>query len=229
IALALENNLDIAIQRYGPQIADTTVQIAEAGGFARGVSTNVTAGPNSASVSSAGTAAGTTQSATAASSNASSTAVGGSAVQASGPAIPNLDPVLTGVLNWGHVTTPQSSAFLTGNNELIQRQNIGNFGISKGFLTGTIVSLGLNNSNTSSNNPRNDFNPSTTSSLGLSFTQHLLQGFGTAINSRQIHIAKNNREVSDLTFKLQVETTIAAVMQLYWDLVSFHETVQVAK
>jgi hypothetical protein len=33
IALALENNLDIAIQRYGPQIADTAVQIAEAGGF----------------------------------------------------------------------------------------------------------------------------------------------------------------------------------------------------
>src|SRR5882672_10053452 len=93
IALALENNLDIAIQRYGPLIADTSVEIAQAGGFARGVSTNVTAGPNSASVSSAGTAAGTTQSATAASSNAASSAVGGSAVQSSGPAIPNLDPV----------------------------------------------------------------------------------------------------------------------------------------
>src|SRR5258707_957771 len=34
IALALENNLDIAIQRYAPQIADTSLQIAEAGGFA---------------------------------------------------------------------------------------------------------------------------------------------------------------------------------------------------
>ena len=63
----------------------------------------------------------------------------------------------------------------------------------------------------------------------MSFTQHLLQGFGTALNSRQIHIAKNNREVSDLTFKLQVETTVAAVMELYWDLVSFNEAVQVAR
>jgi hypothetical protein len=78
IALALENNLDIAIQRYGPMIADTALEIAQSGGFARGVSTNVIAGPNSASVSSAGTAAGTTQSVTASSSQASSSAVGGS-------------------------------------------------------------------------------------------------------------------------------------------------------
>src|ERR1041384_3040064 len=42
IALALENNIDLAIQRYGPQIADATVMQAEAGGFARGVSTTVT-------------------------------------------------------------------------------------------------------------------------------------------------------------------------------------------
>lgn len=229
IALALENNLDIAIQRYTPMIADTSIEIANAGGFARGASTNVTAGPNSASVSSAGTTAGSTQSATAASSVASSSAVGGSVVQSSGPAIPNLDPVLGAGFNWAHLTTAQSSAFLTGSNSLIQRQNIGNLALTKGFLTGTNVSLVLNNNNSSSNNPRNDFNPSTSSSLGVTITQHLLQGFGPAINGRQIRIAKNNREVSDLTFKLQVETTVAAVMDLYWDLVSFNKAVQVAK
>ncbi len=162
ISLALENNLDIAIQRYAPMIADSALEIAQAGGFARGVSTNVTAGPNSASVSSAGTAAGTTQSATASSSNAASSAVGGTAVQSSGPSIPSLDPVFTSNFNWAHSTTAQSSAFVTGTNALITRQNVGNFGISKGFLTGTTVSLGLNNTNSVSNNPRNDFNPSTT-------------------------------------------------------------------
>src|SRR6185369_4119556 len=72
-------------------------------------------------------------------------------------------------------------------------------------------------------------NPSTTSSLALNFSQHLLQGFGAAVNGRSIRIARNNREVSDLTFKLQVETTVAAVMNLYWDLVSFNKAVQVAK
>jgi outer membrane protein TolC len=56
-----------------------------------------------------------------------------------------------------------------------------------------------------------------------------LQGFGPGINARQIHIARNNREVADLTFKLQVETTVAAVMELYWDLVAFNENVRVAR
>jgi outer membrane protein TolC len=229
IALALENNLDIAIQRYGPLLADAAIELAEAGGFARGVSTNVTAGPSSSSVSTSGTTPGTTQSAGAASSTASSSAVGGSVLSSSGPAIPSLDPAFTGTLNWGHATTPQSSAFLTGSNALIQRQSISNFGITKGFLTGSNISLGLNNTSLTGNNPRNDFNPSTTSSLAITFTQHLLQGFGSAVNSRQIRIAKNNREVSDLTFKLQVETTVAAVMELYWDLVSFRDAVQVAQ
>ncbi|MBZ5617205.1 MAG: TolC family protein [Acidobacteriia bacterium] len=229
IALALENNLDIAIQRYGPQLADAVVMQAEAGGFARGVSTTVTAGPSSASVSSSGTTPGSNQNAASQASSGTASAVGGSVLQAGGPSIPSLDPAITGALSWAHQTTPQSSAFLTGTNELIQRQAITNFGIQQGFLTGTIVNLGLNNSSTTSNNPRNDFNPSTNSSLGLGITQHLFQGFGPGVNSRQIRIARNNREVSDLTFKLQVETTVAAVMMLYWDLVAFNDNVRVAR
>jgi outer membrane protein TolC len=229
IALALENNLDIAIQRYTPLLADAAVELAEAGGFARGVSTNVTPGPSSSTVSAAGTTPGTTQSVTAASSAASSSAVGGTVLNTSGPAIPSLDPAIIGSLSWGHITTPQTSAFLTGSNALIQRQSLSNFGITKGFLTGSSLTVGLNNTGLQGNNPRNDFNPSTTSSLAITFTQHLLQGFGTAVNSRQIHIAKNNREVSDLTLKLQVETTVAAVMELYWDLVAFRDAVQVAQ
>jgi len=228
IALALENNLDIAIQRYGPQLADAALQLAQAGGFARGVSTTVLAGPSSSTVSSTGTT-GATPSAGSISSAASATAIGGSVIQSSGPAIPSLDPAFTTTLNWAHLTTPQSSAFVTGTNALVQRQNLANFGIGKGFLTGTTIGLGLNNTNTSGNNPRNDFNPSTNASLALNFQQHLLQGFGRAINGRQIYIAKNNREVSDLTLKLQVITTVAAVMELYWDLVSFRDAVQVAK
>ncbi|HWB83125.1 MAG TPA: TolC family protein [Bryobacteraceae bacterium] len=229
IALALENNLDIEIQRYGPQIADADVLAAQAGGFARGVSTTVTPGPASASITSSGTTPGTNQVASSQASAGTASAVGGSILQQSGAPIPSLDPMLFGSANWAHNTTPQSSAFVTGTNSLIQRQDSTQVGIQKGFLTGTQVSLGLNNNAVTSNNPRSDFNPSTTSSLSLTLTQHLLQGFGTALNSRQIHIAKNNREVSDLTFKLQVVTTVAAVMELYWDLVAFNEQVRVAR
>ena len=71
-------------------------------------------------------------------------AVGGSVLQSSGPAIPNLDPILTGSASWAHQTTPQSNTFITGTTALIQRQDLSALGVQKGFLTGTIVNLGLN-------------------------------------------------------------------------------------
>jgi outer membrane protein TolC len=220
IALALENNLDIEIQRYVPQLADAAVLQTLGGGAARGVSTSVTAGPLSATVSSTGTTPG---------SSLTAIPTATATVASSGPAIPNLDPALTGGASWAHATAPQSSAFLTGTNSLITRQDNTSVGVQKGFLTGTIVSLGLTNSTITSNNMNNDFNPATSGTLSLNFTQHLLQGFGWGLNSRQIRIARNNREVSDLTLKLQVITTVTAVMELYWDLVAFNESVRVAQ
>ena len=229
IALALENNLDIAIQRYGPQLADAALVAAEAGTFARGVSTTVTAGPSSASVNSAGTSAGGNVSASSQASVANASAVGGSVLQASGPSIPALDPTFGFSSAWSHSTTPQSNSVLTGNTASISQAAQNNLALSKGFLTGTIISLGMTNSSITNNAIRSDFNPATTANLGVTFTQHLLQGFGVGVNARQIHIARNNREVADLTFKLQVITTVASVMELYWDLVAFHQNVEVAQ
>ena len=57
-------------------------------------------------------------------------------------------------------------------------------------------------------------------------TQNLLQGFGSAVNGRNIRVQKNNVKVSDLQFKQQVITTVSAALNLYWDLVSFNEDVR---
>jgi outer membrane protein TolC len=105
--------------------------------------------------------------------------------------------------------------------------DLGNFQYQQGFLTGTTVALGFSATGLTSNNRSADFNPATQGSLSLNLTQHLLQGFGIAVNSRQIHIAKNQRELSDLVFKQQVITTVAAVITLYWDLAAFNEDVRV--
>lgn len=226
IALALENNLDIEIQRYGPQLADASILRARAGGFARGVSTSVQSGPASSTGSSS---ASTGVSSNAASNVISSNTTGSTVVTQTGSAIPNLDPTVSANLRWAHTSAPQTSAFVTGTNALISRNDTSSVGVQQGFLTGTTVNLALSNQNLITNNRSADFNPSTSSTLGLNITQHLLQGFGRSVNSRQIQIAKNNREVSDLTFKNQVITTVAAVMNLYWDLVSFTEDVRVNK
>jgi len=226
IALALENNLDIEVQRYGPQIADTQVLRAQAGAFAEGVSTTVTAGPNSAQpggVAQSGVPGNPSTQASA----ASSTAVGNTVITQSGPPIPVFEPLLVGNASWAHQTVPESSVFIAGTDQLIQRQDVSGVTYQQGFTSGTSVSFGLNNSTNIGNSSTALFNPVTTSSLGITVTQHLLQGFSIAVNRRQIQIARNNRELSDLTFKLQVITTVAAVMDLYWDLVTFNENVRV--
>jgi outer membrane protein TolC len=58
-------------------------------------------------------------------------------------------------------------------------------------------------------------------------TQSLLQGRSIGVNNRYIRVAKNNLKVSDLLVKQQVATTAAAVLNLYWDLVSFNEAVRI--
>jgi outer membrane protein TolC len=214
IALALENNIDLEIQRYGPQVADNYLLRARAGGFASPVATSVFTPP--ASVTGPASSAGLQSYVT-----AGATQIG------IAPA--NFDPTLTGALGLAHNTTPQASSFTTGTSALIQRLETSSLGVQQNLVSGTLVSLGLTNSNVNTNSTRAQINPATNSSLSLSVTQHLLQGFGPALNTRQIRIAKNNREVSDLVFKAQVITTVSAIEDLYWDLVSYNENVRVQR
>jgi outer membrane protein TolC len=58
-------------------------------------------------------------------------------------------------------------------------------------------------------------------------TQHLLQGFGFLPNTRLIRITKNNREISDVAFRLQITTTVDQMENLYWNLVYAYENVKV--
>jgi len=209
IALALENNLDIEVQRYGLRLAEVDLDRAKAGGAIRGVSTSISQ---------------TTSGAT-----GGSAASGGSTGAVSAAGIPSLDPVMAMNYSWGHTTAPQVNSFIVGSNSIVSTINNGGFQIQKGFLTGATTTLGMTNRNTLSNSGRSDFNPSTTGALSLNITQPLLQGFGRALNSRLIRIAKNNLGVSDLVFRLQVITTVSTVISQYWNLVSYNEDVKVRR
>ena len=67
------------------------------------------------------------------------------------------------------------------------------------------------------------------SNFKATVTQPLLQGFGFASNTRFIRIAKNNRELSDVAFRLQVITTVNQIQTMYWDLVYAYENARVQK
>jgi outer membrane protein TolC len=227
IALALENNLDIAVARLTPKLQQSNLQRASAGQLLRNVSNSISTGPSSASL---GVLGAVNSLGPSGSSSGSGTGgvLSGLNVQLAGSAIPNLDPTVFVNAQFSHQTSPQTNSFVTGTNFLVTSSKTSNFGIQQGFLTGTQVTLGMSNVlGYKQNAPTNDFNPVDSGALSFSITQNLLNGFGVKINNRAIRIAKNQLHISDLTFKQQVIATVNNVVSLYWDLVSFNDSLKV--
>ena len=220
IALVLENNLDIAVQRYSPFLAREVLRRTQGGGFLRSVDTPITPGPTSVST------AGVSVNANGLGGGAG-LGSGGGIVSQIGPVPPSLDPSLYASVQAGHITTPLTNLSLDQTNVLTNdyRQYI--FQYSQQFITGTNAQLTFYDYRSLLNSTVPLFNPSITSFMDLQISQNLLQGFNIGVNNRDIRIAKNNMKVSDLQLKLQVATTVSAALNLYWDLVSFVDAVRI--
>ena len=108
-----------------------------------------------------------------------------------------------------------------------QNTTAGNFAYNQGFHWGTNLSLGFNNTRSTTNSFFSTLNPTLSSNFQFKLSQHLLQGFGLAPNTRFIRIAKNNREISDVAFRLQIISTVDQIENMYWDLVFAYENVRV--
>ena len=131
IALAIENNLDIELERFLPKLAATDVLRAQGGGLLRGLSllVNQTApgigGPSGPLLTNL--TAGSTPSALVntnfsdialISQQQNSLTITDPTGMANGPAIPQFDPVVSGLLNVGHTSTSEFSPYSTGTNWL---------------------------------------------------------------------------------------------------------------
>jgi len=220
IALVLENNLDIAVQRYSPFLAREVLRRTEGGGFLRSVDTPITAGPTS--VSTAGVSVNANGIA-----GGAGLGSGGGIVSQIGPVPPSLDPSLYFGGYIGHTTTPLTNQLLDETAALTNDYRYFVFQFSQQFITGTNAQFTFYDSRSLENSPTNLFNPSLSAFLDLQINQNLLQGFNIGVNNRDIRIAKNNMKVSNLQLKLQVATTVSAALNLYWDLVSFIDAVRI--
>jgi len=144
-----------------------------------------------------------------------------------GPQITSFDPILTGTFQIDHNNILPSSTFSPTSPV---NTTTGNFQYQQGFITGTNMSVGFNNTRqTAGDAPFQLLSPQLNSSFNFRLTQHLLQGFGFAPNTRFIQIAKNNREITDVAFRLQITTTVDQIENMYWDLVFAYENVRVQK
>jgi outer membrane protein TolC len=229
IALALENNLDIEYARFNPKLADANALRVSAGALLRSVSSSISSGPSSASLGvAAGASLGSAGTSTSASSGGQGGVLSGLSVQLAGTAIPNLDPVVFASGQFSHSTQIETATNITGTNYLVSQYKSATYGIQQGFLTGTSVQLGMGNTlGVTQNSPYNLFTPYSQSTLQLTVNQNLLQGFRPSVNNRAIRVAKNQRHISDLTFKNQVMASVANVVSLYWDLVTDNEDLKV--
>ena len=179
IQLAVENNLNIGIQRYVSWVAQTSVLSALAG-----------------------------------------------------PPGLSFDPTVSSTLDWSRASTPVNNPFISGTglssvSALTNNRADANFTFSKGFRTGTLFTLGFNNTRASTSSTASFFNPSVQSSLSFGFQQNLLRGFGFLPNMQYIIEARNNSQAAVDNLENEVITVVANVATAYWNLVYAQENVKV--
>ncbi len=230
IALALENNLDLAIARYNLPIANTDILRTQAGGFFRGVNTGVVQGTPGGGVGGFGTGApgagagGTTSGAGGAGAGASGLVQSTLGV---GTTVSSYDPFISANGGEEHQTSPVVNQAVYGVPSL--QLNTGQFSVnySQAFATGTSINFAFNDARQTTNSPFFTLSPTLTSAFRFSIQQELLAGFGFGPNLRYLRIAKNNKKISDIAFKDQVIATVTQIENIYWDLVSAYEQTQV--
>lgn len=227
LALALEDNYDIAIARYDLDIADTDILRTRNGAVPLGAPSGVVTGTLGGSVSTLSTGGG--PGGTSVGSGGAGSGVSGLTVTTAGagPAPENLEPTVGATVQFERALQPQvNTLFSNGKRVLNTNTNSYDFTFNKGFVTGTSLTVGLNNSRISTNAPFTVYSPELTSNFKATVTQHLLQGAGIWVNKRFMYQALNDRRITDASFRQQILYTVNQVESIYWGLVSDYEDVQ---
>ncbi len=257
LALVIENNLEVEVERYNLQLAESDILRASGGGATRGIDYNIAesplgvGGPGSPLLNSSQTspnpitptiddltslnATNTTQT------NLSET---GTQAYSAGANIPYFDPSLiveTGYLRRSNIVTlgnlaapagsgggTTSGAGAAGSSTSGPLQYVtANVAYLQGFSTGTQIEGTVNNDSQVIFSSLSQSNLFHSPSTSITVTQPLLRGFGRSVNLRYLRIANLNRKVTHLLFQQQLLDTIYGTSRLYYDLVSLGENTSV--
>jgi len=227
LALVLENNLDIAIQRYVLPMAQADVLRAKSGQAARGISGASVPGGLTAGALGAGITEST----------------GGGGVGSAGgitggggsvfiPRTGSFDPAVSFGFSWDRVTSPLNTVQVSGIPTVTGYATALSGAYTQLFgSTGTSYFLALSGIRQSSTQQFLLFNPAVVTRFTLGFNQPmpLFSGFGRLPNERFLLVAQNNLRLSEEVFRQQVVATIVQVENMYWDLAASQENVRVAE
>jgi len=223
LALALENNLDISVARYNLGFAQTDLLRAKSGGATRGVP-----GAFSSSALFAG-AIGGGISGISSSSTTSASGVTGSGGATNIGVIGCCDPVAGAQFGWDRRTSPLNYIVVSGAPVVTTQTTSGVAYFGQGFLTGTSYAVAMTGYRQSTTSLNTLFNPVVPTGLTVGIDQQLLNGFGYRANAKFIRIAQNDLKISNSVLRQQVITTVAQVLNLYWDYLSYKENVRVTQ
>jgi outer membrane protein len=227
VALTLENNLDLDIARYNLNIAATDYLRAKSGASILGVNAGIVQNTPGGGVGGLGETVGSGTGGTTVAAAGIGTGTNGlvSSTLGIGSPITSFDPILSGNLQLDKDEAESTGLF--SQPLVAQNTYTSNFAYTQGFRWGTTLTAGFDNTHLTSNLISTEITPLISTNFQFRLTQNLLQGFGTLPNLRFIRIAKNNREITDVAFRLQIITTVDQIENMYWDLVYAYENVRV--
>jgi outer membrane protein TolC len=210
IAIAIENNLDLEVERYKILAFGWDLQRLESGGALRGVQSGTGATVTLASGQGvAGSRSG---------GGGAAAQAGAANIQQIGPVTPQLDPVFTTYTVLGHQTYFQDQLVQAGTNELVYTTRSYYGQVSQGLLSGGTVRMSYTGAYLNESAPTDVLNPTSSASLGVTIRYNLLKGFGERVNGRFIRAARRRAANSDRGFEMRLMAVVANVLDRYWDL-----------
>ncbi len=223
LALAIENNLDIAVERFVRPIAEADFLRTSSGQAARGVPgallpSGLSAGALGLGVNQTGGTGGV--------GNAGGISGGGGAVQVG--QVGTFDPAVSFSASFDRTSSPLNSLVVAGVPQVTTSSSAGTISYTQLFSRGTSFTLTTNGIAQDSTQQSLLFNPAVVSRLALGVNQPLLNGFGSLPNKRFLLVAANNLKTSDQLFRAQVTTAVVQVEDMYWDLIASNRAIVAA-
>ena len=213
LALALENNLDIAVQRFVRPIAEADMLRTSSGQAARGIPgallpAGLSAGALGVGVNAASGTGGV----------GAAGGISGGGGPVSVPQSGTFDPAVSINASYDHTASPLNSVVVAGVPLVTTASSAGSVGYTQLFSQGASVTMAVNGIAQNSTQKSLLFNPAVVSRLAAGVNQPLLNGAGFLANKRFLLVAGNNLTTSDELFREQVTTVVTQVEDTYWGL-----------
>jgi len=223
-AAVIENNLNLAVDRYNNYFAQADLLRTKAGQAARGVNSAGAVIPDAlfSSAIGAGLGGGGIQ-------GGGVSGVGGITgssrsltVQPRG----GFDPNVSFDFSYDRISSPLNTLVVAGSPVVTTNTAFFSFGWQQAFTTGTSFSVDIANQRQSSTQQSLIYNPDVITRMSVIAVQQLTSGFGRAFNRRFQTVAQNNVEFVREWFLQQADAVLSQAEASYWNLVSAQEQVK---